>query len=124
MKTKISELNIGGKIILISVIVAILSLFMTWVDIRITKLSGFQQKGYLVLILYIYPVYKVLKGRNLNKVVGIICGGIAVIGMIAFLLSKSVNVFGTTVNAASTGMYVNILASVILIIGVVKYRQN
>ncbi len=70
MNIKFKEWNFGGKLIFISTILAIISLFMNWVDAGILRVSGFQQQGYLLLIFYIYPVYKLLKGTKLNKVLG------------------------------------------------------
>ncbi len=122
MTIKFKEWNLGGKLIFISTVIAILSLFMNWVDAGIVRLSGFQQQGYLFLILYIYPVYKLLKGDELGKVSGLLCGILAIISGIAYLGSKSIDFFGTTVNAGGTGIYIFIIASVILTIGVVKYK--
>ena len=121
MKIKFNEWNIGGKLIFVSTIIAIISLFMSWVDLGIASVSGFQQDGYLFLILYIYPVYKLLKGTRLNKVIGVICSALAVILGIVFLSSKSVDFFGSTVNAAGTGLYLFIVASIVLTIGIIKY---
>lgn len=122
MNIKFKEWNFGGKLIFISTILAIISLFMNWVDAGILRISGFQQQGYLLLIFYIYPVYKLLKGTKLNKVLGLICSVLAVISSIAFLSSKSVDFFGTTVNAGGVGLYLFIIASILLTIGTIKYK--
>lgn len=122
MNIKFKEWNFGGKLIFISTILAIISLFMNWVDAGILRVSGFQQQGYLLLVFYIYPVYKLLKGTKLNKVLGLICSVLAVISSIAFLSSKSVDFFGTNVNAGGAGLYLFIIASILLTIGTVKYK--
>lgn len=122
MKINFKEWNFGGKLIFISTILAIFSLFMNWVDAGIIRVSGFQQQGYLFLLLYIYPVYKLLKGSKMNKLIGLICSILAAVGSIAFLTSKSVDLFGSTVNAAGAGLYLFIIASVLLIIGVAQYK--
>lgn len=122
MNIKFKEWNFGGKLIFISTILAIISLFMNWVDAGILRISGFQQQGYLLLVFYIYPVYKLLKGTKLNKVLGLICSVLAVISSIAFLSSKSVDFFGTNVNAGGAGLYLFIIASILLTIGTVKYK--
>lgn len=122
MSIKFKEWNLGGKLIFISTILAILSLFMSWVDAGIVRASGFQQQGYLFLVLYIYPVYKLLKGTKLNKLIGLICSTLSVIGSIAFLSSKSVDLMGTTVNAAGTGLYLFIIASIMLTVGIIQYK--
>lgn len=122
MKIKFKEWNFGGKLIFISVLLAILSLFMSWVDAGIVRVSGFQQQGYLFLILYIYPAYKLLKGAQLNKLIGLICSILAVVSSIAFLSSKSVDFFGSTVNAGGVGLYLFIVASIMLTVGIIKYK--
>lgn len=122
MSIKFKEWNLGGKLIFISALLAILSLFMSWVDAGIVRASGFQQQGYLFLVLYVYPVYKLLKGVKMNKLIGLICSTLSVIGSIAFLSSKSVDLMGTTVNAAGTGLYLFIIASIMLTVGIIQYN--
>lgn len=124
MKEKFEKWNIGGKLIAISSIVAIISLFMSWVDLGILRASGFQQQGYIFLVFYIYPVFTLLKEKPINKIGGIISSLLAVILTFMFMLSKSVDVFGETVNGAGVGIYLFILASIGLVIGVVKYEAE
>ncbi|NBG89590.1 hypothetical protein [Isachenkonia alkalipeptolytica] len=121
MKVRFNQWNIGGKIIFIATGLAVLSLFMSWVDLGIITASGFQQDGYLLLLLYIYPVYKLLKDRPMKKVVGAILSMLAVISAIGFMLSKSVDFYGTTVNGAGAGLYLFVIASILLTVGVIKY---
>ncbi len=122
MKIAFNEWSIGGKMIFIATIAAILSLFMKWVDIGIMSFSGFQQQGYLILILYIYPVYKLLKGESMSKGIGLGCGITAIIIGIVFLFSKTVDMFGESINFATTGLYINIVASILLTVGIAKYE--
>lgn len=122
MQIKFNEWNFGGKLIFISTILAILSLFMTWADAGIIRVSGFQQDGYLLLVFYIYPVYRLLKGAEVNKIGGTVSGILAIIFSIAFRNSKNVDFFGETVNAAGTGLYVFIVASILLTIGLIRYE--
>jgi hypothetical protein len=124
LKINFSQWNLGGKLIFIAGCLAIVSLFMSWVDLGIVSASGFQQDGYLFLIFYIYPIYKLLKEKPMKKVLGLISSILAVIIGIIFMLSKSVDVFGTTVNGAGTGLYVFIIASIMLTVGIVKYDTN
>ncbi len=121
MKINFSQWNVGGKMIFIATGLAVLSLFMSWVDLGFVSASGFQQDGYLFLIFYIYPVYKLLRDRPMKRVLGLLSSMLAVVTAIAFLLSKSVDVFGTTVNGAGAGLYLFVIASVLLTVGVFKY---
>lgn len=124
MKINFSQWNLGGKMIFIATCLAIVSLFMNWVDFGILSASGFQQDGYLFLVLYIYPVYKLLKEKPMKKVAGLISSILAVVTGIMFMLSKSVDMFGTTVNGAGTGLYLFIIASIMLTVGVIKYNTD
>lgn len=123
MKIRFGEWNFGGKLIFISVIVAILSLFLPWADLGIFSVSGFQQDGYLFLLFFLYPIYKVLKNQKINKVIGLIFSVVVFIMSIIFFVSKNVDLFGSTVNAAGMGLYVFIISTIMLIIGVIKYSK-
>lgn len=96
---------------------------MTWADVGILTASGFQQQGYLLLIFYIYPVLKLLKNKDMNKLAGLISGALGVVLSVYYLTTKRIDLFGTAVNAAGTGLYVFILATVGLCVGVFKYSK-
>lgn len=123
MKINFNEWKIGGKLIFIATVVAVISLFMKWVDMGIMSASGFQQQGYFFLILYIYPMVKLLQNKPINKMVGIICGAVAIILGVGFILSKSVDIFGESINVSATGLYVYIISAIMLTVGVVKYEE-
>lgn len=115
--------NMGGKMIFIATVVGILSLFMKWVDVGIVSASGFQQQGYLILVLYIYPMVQLFKTKPINKAIGIVSGILAIIAGVAFLISKNVEFMGESVNVASTGLYIFVLSAVLLTAGIVKYEE-
>lgn len=117
------QLSLGKKIILITTIIAIISLFLPWVELGILSASGFQQGGYLFLIAFIYPVYCVLKNTYINKVGGLVCGIVALIASIAYISSKSDEIFGTAINVAGSGAYLFLISTIGLIIGVVLDKR-
>ena len=78
----------------------------------------------MFLPLWIYPVIKLLKNGHINRMGGLVCSIGSVIASVSYISSKSIDVFGETVNVAATGAYVYLLASIALIIGVVKYRPH
>lgn len=121
---KINEFNLGEKIVLGSVIISIISLFMPWVDAGILTVSGFQQQGFLLLLLFVYPVYKIIKGEDYNKIIGMISGILAIIILILFYKTKDVDFFGESTNVTGSGMYVFILSSVIFTIGNALTQNN
>ncbi|WP_256762064.1 hypothetical protein [Cohnella sp. WQ 127256] len=120
MKIDFKQWDIGGKTIFLSTCLAILSLFFKWVSFAFFSENGFGQGGIIFLILFIYPVIKLLQDKPLNKMVGYICAGLGVICGIWYISSKTTDFLGTTINAASTGPYVFIAACVLLAFGIFK----
>jgi len=118
------RLDGGSKIIFIATILAIVSLFFNWIDAGIVALSGFQQQGYLLLILFIYPFMQVIKLKPVNKVIGLVCSILSIISILIFIMSKTVEIFGTTINVASTGMYLYLVAGILLLIGVIRHSKK
>lgn len=121
--TNFKQLSLGKKIILITTVIALISLFLPWVELGILSASGFQQGGYLFLIAFIYPVYCVLKNTYINKVGGLVCGIVALIASIAYISSKSDEIFGTAINVAGSGAYLFLISTIGLIIGVVLDKR-
>lgn len=117
------QLSLGKKIILITTVIALISLFLPWVELGILSASSFQQGGYLFLIAFIYPVYCVLKNTYINKVGGLVCGIVALIASIAYISSKSDEIFGTAINVAGSGAYLFLISTIGLIIGVVLDKR-
>mgnify|MGYP007000269980 CR=1 len=50
----------GQRLIFASSVVAVLSLLLPWADMGLLSVNGFAQQGYLLLIFFIYPLYKLL----------------------------------------------------------------
>lgn len=118
------ELSLHRKLILGAGALAVISLFFPWVDLGFISASGFQQQGYLFLIAFIYPVYCAFKNRSINKIGGLVCGFVAVIASIIFINSKSENFFGETINASGTGLYLFLIASIVLTIAMFLNQKN
>ncbi|MEO4053002.1 hypothetical protein [Solibacillus sp. CAU 1738] len=114
----LAKLSLPKKIILGASILAVISLFFAWIDIGFASASGFQQQGYIFLIFFIYPVYCIIKNIHINKIGGLLSAGLAILAILAFMKSKSGDFFGETINVAGTGMYVFLIASVLLAVGV------
>lgn len=114
---KFNEFDLGEKIVIISSIIGVISLFMPWVDMGFAKTSGFQQQGFIFLIFFIYPVYKILKGEKYNKIIGITLGILSIVLSIMYNKSKTVDFFGETANFSGTGMYIFIFAAIGFTIG-------
>lgn len=121
---KFNEFGNGEKVILISVIISILSLFMSWVDIGFMSRNGFQQYGFIFLLLFIYPTYKVIKDEKMSFKIAIPSAIVSIILGIAQFAANSVDVFGEIINVSSTGLYIYIIASIGFTIGIFMFKKE
>ena len=118
----LNQLNLGGKFIFISTVLAVISLFLPWADLGFVSASGFQQDAYLFLLLFAYPVYKALKKSAMNRVLAFISSGLALIVSIIYLVNMQGDMMGVAVNTAGAGLYLFILCCLALLFGVYKYQ--
>ena len=114
----------GQRLIFASSAVAVLSLLLPWADMGLISVNGFAQQGYLLLIFFIYPFYKLLKSTPIKPLYGFISSGLAVISSISFALSKTVEVFDTTVNLSGSGLVLFIICSIALFVGVYMSKDH
>lgn len=115
---KLANWTLSKKVIIGSFLLAIISLFFKWVDVGIFSVNGFQQQGWLFLLIFIYPLIRAYQGKTINKVGGYVLALLGIVGVFLFIMSKTQEIFGVTVNAASTGMYVMLISFVGLAVGV------
>lgn len=98
--------SLNQQIILGSFGVAILSMFLPWVDMEIITLNGFQQQGYIFLVCFVYPLYCILSEKVHNTLVSLALGVITVILTIWFITTKSIEIYeGESVNVAGSGLW-------------------
>ena len=81
----LSRLTKSDKIILAGAVVAIISLFMTWVDAGIVSANGFQQQGYIWLACFAYPIVMMFQQKMYNKKAAIIVFAVGIVGMLYFI---------------------------------------
>lgn len=122
MQIRWKEWNIGGKIIFVSACVALLSFLFAWVDIGMASQNGISQGTFLLGALFIYPVLKLLKNQKIERKWGLTCGVISIILTLIYISSKSITMFGKSVNASGSGAILFLLASIALVYGVIKYN--
>jgi len=122
MKFDWQNWDMGGRIIFVAACAAIVSMFMDWVSIGIISQSGLTQGTFLILGFWVYPILMLLKGDSIHRLWGLICSIGSCVATIAYIGSKSIEIFGKTVNAAATGSWLFLLASFALIFGVMKYQ--
>ncbi|MGB0574207.1 MAG: hypothetical protein ACPGKT_04375 [Hyphomicrobiales bacterium] len=110
--------SLGNRIIFSSAIIAVLSLLLPWADMGLVTINGFGQQGYILLIFYVYPIYKLLNSKPIKSIYGLLSSLLAIITSISFAFSKTVEVFNTSMNVSGSGLVLFILASIALTIGV------
>ena len=116
--------SVGQKIIFVSSAIAVASLLLPWADIGLISVNGFAQQGYLLLVFFVYPLYQILKSNPIKPLYGYISSGLAVVCSISFALSKTVEVFETSVNLSGSGLVLFIICSITLVIGVYMAREQ
>lgn len=120
----INAMSRGRKLILLALAMAVLSFFFTWIDAGILSENGFQQQGYIFLVFFVYPVFRVLRRRSIRLFSGYGSGIGGSVSIIAYMVSKSGNILGERVNLASTGMYIFLISTLLLIAGVYVSRKE
>lgn len=115
----------GGLFIVIAATLYIISLFMPWVNVVLFSQNGFQQEGYLVFILFIYPLYMVLANKSMNLLVGLALAIFTVLFLVYYATSPSAEYMGATIGVAGAGLYVAILAGILFLAGIIiKSREE
>jgi len=115
--------DIGGKTIIVSACVAIISMVMKWVDVGVASANGFSQGAFLFLGVFVYPVMKVFSKKAVHRSGGVACGVIGLVLAYGYISSRNVALFGQEIFAAANGPYIFLLASIGLIVGTVKYKS-
>lgn len=113
----IRKWGIGGSIIMAATILYIIALFMPWIDLYFIKMNGFQRQGYLVLALFIYPLYTTFKGKPMNVIFGLTASLITVALLIYFLVMVPDNLMGQSIHAVGPGLYTALAATILFVIG-------
>lgn len=124
IKEYMNESNLGEKVIVSGGLFAIISLFMNWVDMGFASVSGFQQQGYLFLIPLIYPVLKAVKKEEAVKKISVVIMVISIILIVFYIGSKSVDLLGTSVNLAATGVYIMLISQIAVLVGSILNNRS
>ena len=121
MKIEWSKWNVGGKIIFIAGSMAVISMFMNWVDFGITARIGISQGAFLILVFWIYPIYMLLNNRIIELRWGLPSAILSILAVIIYIASKSKSLAGYSDNFSAIGAWLFLIASIALTIGVAKY---
>lgn len=115
--------DVGGKTVFLAACTAVLSMVMNWVQLGPISANGFFQGTFLFLGVFVYPVLMLLRQRPIHRKAGIACAVGGVVLALGYIASKSGEVFGQSVTLAGAGPVVFLLASVALLVGILKYAS-
>ena len=125
MKFDWQNWNTGGKIIFSAACAAVLSMFMTWAEVGIFSQNGLAQEAWIFLGLWIYPVLMLLKEKSINRGWGLTCSIVSTVLVIGYIENHTdVPILDISVDTYGSGAVVFLLASIALIVGVVKYTAS
>lgn len=119
-----SNSTVGGKIILISTVIAIISIFMPWIDTTTSTSSGWHQLAFVLLAFYAYPVLQAINNKPLSLIWGSASSISAAVAAVAFMEWKTIPFEGVDLCFAGQGTYLFFVASVFLFVGVLKYTPS
>jgi len=118
----------GEKIISISFVTAFASMFLNWTYGSFFPQNGFTQLAIVLLLFWVYPVYGVLFGGNINKYFAYLCSLGSFIAIVYYIYSKNAEIFGGFMNLAGNGAWVFLFSTLMLGIGVFQcdceYRKQ
>lgn len=117
-----NTLSFGGKLITVSTIIAIISIFLPWLDMVRFSYNGFQELAVVLLMFYIYPMYKTLKNQTISLPIGVANAVAAAAASVGYMEWKTIPFEGVDLCFAGHGTYIFFFTSVFLLIGILKYR--
>jgi hypothetical protein len=116
--------NIGAKAILTSTLIAIISIFLPWVDLVIRHTNGFHELAFVLLAFFVYPVLMVIQNKPISLVWGSASSITSAVAAVAFMEWKTIPYQGVNLCFAGQGTYLFFVASVFLFAGILKYKVN
>ena len=117
------EWNIGGKLIFISALLAIISLLLPWIEGGIETEIGFQQGGSIFLALYIYPFLMLAQDKDINKAAGIISALLVIILPGYYLHYMSGELREPMLDIVQSGIILFFIAGILLLVGIAQYQR-
>lgn len=123
MKNFFSSLKLGGKLIIIGGIIAVISLFVSWYSysgyLGSVYMNGFEHKSYWILVSFIYPFGIILNKENINKKYAIISL------LVGFLIWFAATIVMAPLDGDfESGSYLMLLSLIISLFGVLIIKNN
>lgn len=104
----------GEKIIFTAILIAIFSLFLSWVNLGLMSQNGWQQNGFYLLIFFVYPTYSLIRKKELNIFIGYILSLLSTLTTVWYVGSKTVEMHNSTVNVSGFGSWLFLGSSIML----------
>jgi len=91
-------------------------MFLPWVDIGIATRNGLEQGTVLLLLLQIYPLIYIYKGKSYSRLMTILLNILAIGATVLFIFNKTIDAFDRKANVAGYGAFGYLLITLITII--------
>lgn len=111
-----AKLTAGGKLTLIAACVAFLSFFMNWFDVGFAMRNGFSTGTIFFIAFYLYPVIALLTGKKVNRMLGALCGILAIAATVTYISSNTLILYDTPLSLTGAGTWVFMLSAAALIV--------
>jgi len=101
-----AQLNAGGKLTIIAAAVAFLSFFMNWFDVGFAMRNGFSAGTIFFIVCYLYPVIALLTGKKVIRILGVVCGILAIAATVNYISSNTLILYDTPLTLTGAGAWV------------------
>ena len=103
-------------------------MFLNWSYGSFLPQNGLTQLTIVFLFFWAYPLFGVMKGKKVNRRIGLGCALGAFIATFCYIFSRNAEIFGGFINLAGNGPWVLLFSSLALGVGVYQcdseYRKE
>lgn len=133
---KMNPMGVNGKVnkrrlpiylLVIGVILYALSILMPWMTIGLGYIPGFEFNAYLLIILFIYPLYTFIRDVPIHQTYGLFCGVIpvGVLVVIYFMYTGKDAALDVALVRASFGFYTAFVGCILILAAIfMKLRMQ
>jgi hypothetical protein len=118
LKVYWEKLKISERVIFISFFSGFISMFLNWSYGSFFPQNGFTQLTIFLLCFWVYPLFRLVSGKKINRNIGMGCSFVALVLVSFYIYSKNVEIFGGFMNLAGIGPWIFLLSSLALGAGV------
>lgn len=121
---KFKDLDRSGKLLIVSLTLAIISMAMPWKDLGIISRTGLETASFLWLLLTAYPAVQAASKKKINIKLAFPMQAVALLIMYGDYQNSAVDLFDQTVNAFGIGAWVFVLHIILNIVALVLYTRD